>query len=185
MKLIRLSIVAAGLTGLFLPLKIQFLSIIILTLLVLKYDYTILKQFTNKGVLVITFILLVFQPLISGVKDTELLSVGFSFSTFYSSLQMVLRAFFLITTFSVLIKSIDKNLFLKTISKINLKNFKPAYDDAQLLLPVITKTLTHSLKNYRKDRRRILLNPVNFAAFVVVSIIKDSQIILKKNQGFE
>lgn len=157
-----------------LPLQFQYIALPLVFTILFLYDKKILKQFTRKSFLLITVLLLIIQPLISGGKHDVLFNVEYSGSAFKESLQMIFRAFFIMTSISLLVNKMDKNVLLGKISKTRLRHFKPAFEEAHNLFPVINSAVRNSFKSYSGTGRKISINPINMAAMLIASAIKTS-----------
>ena len=123
MKVFQIFIVTLCFIGALLPFNYQLISVLAILLILLFFDKIILKQFMQKGFLIISFSLLVLQPLIAGTKERKFLYFEYSSDVLIVSLQMIFRAFLIITAFSLIIKKIDRENIFRFVSKNKTEKF--------------------------------------------------------------
>lgn len=174
MKVFRIFIVTLCFIGALLPFKYQLISVPAIFLVLLLFDKTILKQFMKKGFLIISFLLLVLQPLIAGTKESKFLYFEYSSDVLMVSLQMIFRAFMIITAFSLIMKKMDRENIFRFVSKIKLRNFEPSLKEAHRLFPEIKTALLQSIWSHKNIGKRRILNPINLIALLFANIIKNA-----------
>ncbi len=166
-KIIYIYIALILSAALFMPLPFMAVALVFTIIPLMIYQPEVLKAVRSKLFWIFLVFLTLVQPMIFGVKDVKIYGIPFSTATFYSGLQISLRAILVMLAFSIFMKnSRDYDIF-KLWQKLGIKDFDRVYSEAQNLMPAVKENIVRSGKLSRKQ----LFNPVEFASNLLAGIL--------------